>query len=720
MRQQILGRLYQLDVMWCRELIVLSYFWFLNISSYGIALQAFTTVIEHCPGSNVPSIRSQTQYHEISGIFYYTSWDEESVKSLKVYNDVAYYYSSYVYFAAVNCWHLACNCTHTHITNIGSGSPDKWPTLIIHYGLNGKKQLQYNGAWNFSALCQFLNNVLKPLERVYSADELREIRLQADVVILGLFKKSSCHEYKQYTAAAFKWLETDPLRSYRFVVTFGNISLPEFFNIKEKKVPRLEYLTMTKSIKSFNGDGELMWNVSNIVLWLHDEFNGVHSTLHGHSTPISLAVKLKQGPVVGIFANNLHFYEYMEEVLHASKMWSTPFNLCNLLTIQDLEDNINVGKTIKEFMNISNVEDASTCCYGQMKLDHLKHYYKNNILLTRLFQYVANPFLEVNNDLKSVHYLRNFYRQTKCLKTNIHHSIPLRIAIAQYLDKSIKGLQHRNKCNRTVSIVVVDNNEHANYLNFLGIPISNHNLATTFIADNEKESIYVMTETFGIHNFMKFLQNFFENNLSALQRNADVYPEKSTSKPDSFQLQEVNRFMFLNQLHYHNITTVVLIYSPSCPLCANLQNTFLQLAAVLRHQSNTIRFLRLNSQSNDLPWQFVMTTLPTLIVFPREHYANSRIFPSFLKTNFRNVLSFILAQLSAVDQVKLVLSICEGDALPQSKASCWQFVKKLITKHIAQHLHYWQLFETERNLIFERLSAFKDMSLDIQRNSRLL
>ncbi|KAL9904845.1 thioredoxin domain-containing protein 11 isoform 1-T6 [Glossina fuscipes fuscipes] len=704
-----------------RELIVLNYFWFLNINSFGISPKAFAAAIEHCPGSNVPAIRAQTQYHEISGIFYYTSWNEESVKSLKVYDDVAYYYSSYVYFAAVNCWHLACNCTHAHMTTVGSGSPNKWPTLIMHYGTNGKKQLQYNGDWNFSALCQFLNNVLKPLERVHSADELQDVKLQADVLILGLFKEAFCDEYKQYSAAALKWLETDPLRSYRFAVILGNNTFPDFFNVEDKKVPRLDYLTMTKSVKSFSGVGDLTWNVSSIISWLHDEFNGAYSTLHGHSTPINLAIKLKQGPVVALFATNLHFYKYMEQILHESKVWSRPFNACNILSIQDLQVSINIATIIKEFRNITNVKEASTCCYGRIKSVHLKDYYKTNILLTRLFQHVANPLMEVSNDFKSVPYLKNFYHEIKCLKTKIHHSISLRIALAQYLEGSIKDLQRNNKYNRTVSVVLIDNGEYTDYLNFLGIPISNHNLATTFIADNEKESIYVMTETFDIRNLMKFLQNFFENNLPSLQRISGASSMENVAfKPDFFQLKQVNRILFLNQLHFHNITTVVLIHSQSCPLCANLQNTFLQLAGIFRHQSNTIRFLRLDSQTNDLPWQFVMNTLPTLLVFPREQYANSRFFPSFLKADFRNVLSFILAQLPAVDQVKLVLYICEGNILPLSKGSCWRFVRKLITQHIAQHLRYWQLFESERSLIFKRLSAFKDMSLDIQRNSRLL
>lgn len=115
-----------------------------------------------------------------------------------------------------------------------------------------------------------------------------------------------------------------------------------------------------------------------------------------------------------------------------------------------------------------------------------------------------------------------------------------------------------------------------------------------------------------------------------------------------------------------------------------------------------------------------MPFLPALLVFPENRFSESRLFPSHLKPDIRNVFGFILSQLTADQQVRLVLAVCQSGTLPTGHSqSCWQFAKTILMQHIGKHLQYWQMFEAERSLIFERLRAFKDMSLDIQRNLRL-
>lgn len=58
----------------------------------------------------------------------------------------------------------------------------------------------------------------------------------------------------------------------------------------------------------------------------------------------------------------------------------------------------------------------------------------------------------------------------------------------------------------------------------------------------------------------------------------------------------------------------VLFYSTQCALCTVFTNTLLYVAKVLKHLVN-LEIVRIDSDKNDLPWQFTMESVPTFIIF---------------------------------------------------------------------------------------------------------
>lgn len=58
----------------------------------------------------------------------------------------------------------------------------------------------------------------------------------------------------------------------------------------------------------------------------------------------------------------------------------------------------------------------------------------------------------------------------------------------------------------------------------------------------------------------------------------------------------------------------VLFYSTQCALCTVFTNTLLYVAKVLKHLIN-LEIVRIDSDKNDLPWQFTMESVPAFIIF---------------------------------------------------------------------------------------------------------
>ncbi|XP_023307057.2 uncharacterized protein LOC111688777 [Lucilia cuprina] len=676
--------------------------------------------IEQCPGTDVPNIRHQTQFNEISVIFYYTQWSEESLEALKHYNDVAEHFGDRVYFAAVDCWHLACNCSKTLTITVGSGSPHKWPTLMVHYGRQGQLKIQYNGLFTYRAMVQFLKNVMQPLERLANRQELDQMKASTDAIVMGVFENANVKEYKQYLMASLKWLEHDPIRSYCFIVNFVK---PNDTNVK---VPNL-LLQNHKTKKSFVDYHDFKWNASNIVQWLQDDLNDDYSLLHGYTTPITIAQKIKKQPVLVIFVNQpQQFFGYMEKYVDKKQH----FTKASLVCKKSYKRKVKIGNSQHVIRNLPIFSDSRYCHYYNpvLVLKNLYNYYEINHYMKELYQQFANPALSQQsyNPTKEIYELLDFYQHTECiLKKDIALQTTLHISVVKRLDGYLNNEQHLQNSNRSLATVLLDTQRYQDYLENLDITPTPKSMATVILIDQEKENMFIMEDTFAMYNLMEFVKKFYNNGLTNYYKNKENIPANSLTRSSytfnyDIELKHLNRVIFLNNLqHSHNQTLIVLIYSPDCALCGNIQHSFIQLSLLLRHIPD-LNFIRINVMDNDLPWQYNMPFLPALLVFPEQRFSESRMFPLHLKPDIRNVFGFILSQLKAQQQVSLVLAMCQRGSLPAVHSqSCWQFAKTILMQHIGKHLQYWQMFEAERSLIFERLRAFKDMSLDIQRNLRL-
>lgn len=689
--------------------------------------------VAKCPGLDVARIRQYTQQNEISLIFYYTRWSADSLHALEEYNDVAMYYGDKVFFSFVDCWHLSCNCSRALGPGIGS-SPNKWPTLMAYYGRRGQLQVQYHGLWSFRGMQQFIDNLLHPLKRFSTVESVQQAHQLSDALIMGVFQTPNCKEYKHYLMASLKWLESDPLRTYVFGVDFVTNTSEASGILKYDHIPDLIYMG-SSGIKKFSDVGGYLWNASHILLWLHRELKEDLTNLHGYSTPITIAQKLQENPVLAVFVNDAYrFYGYMEKLINTRSLLSCntkPF-ICSRVTKNKERGDVNVQQLdIEQLFQISTDDKNCYCNVNKVLNKNLGYYYDINKYLTNIMPNLACPFKNGNSDIakSDIENLAEFHYTTKCLDSDPRISNSLQIITAKYLQNLIDNHKTLYNSNRTLSVVLLDTDSYKDYLQNLDIEPNKFSLATTFIVDVKQEGIFPLAYDFDIETLKEFIQQYYKHNLLPYFRNEHINGYGSTVKTQmpsqdnthNFEVKSLNRLLLLNSLQYaHNQTLVLLVHTPECALCGSLQHTFIQLSGALRHMSPELQFARINAHLNDLPWQFNMASLPALLVFPKHRYGDSRLFPSNLKPDFKNVFGFILKQIPAEDQIKTTVSFCQSRILNTlNTQSCWRFAKNLLTQHIDRHLHYWELFENERNVIFESLRAFKDISLDVQRNLNL-
>lgn len=88
-----------------------------------------------------------------------------------------------------------------------------------------------------------------------------------------------------------------------------------------------------------------------------------------------------------------------------------------------------------------------------------------------------------------------------------------------------------------------------------------------------------------------------------------------------------------------------------------MSQNLLTVSNLLNEMTN-IKFVRIDGDKNDLSWFYTMNQFPSLVIFPGENKAESRIFPSTFKVTFKNIFGFILSNLSRPSRFYAMMLSC--------------------------------------------------------------
>ena len=88
----------------------------------------------------------------------------------------------------------------------------------------------------------------------------------------------------------------------------------------------------------------------------------------------------------------------------------------------------------------------------------------------------------------------------------------------------------------------------------------------------------------------------------------------------------------------------------------------------------------IDSERNDLPWQFTVDRYPTLILYPANGKMDSRSFPYAVELSVVNLVKFILSHLPVGKRIGWFVNSC-------NQAACWLEARRRIAVQMAVVRH---------------------------------
>lgn len=218
-------------------------FLFLRYSKGSLPVPIFPSYIDEWPSGALTPVRNKISGNELSLVFFYAPWCAESHHAKNAFQEVAKFYSTDVYFAAVNCWRPTGECRAKYPKVL------RWPVVAAYYP-NGIA-IQYKGDWSFHSLGLFVEKLLTPMERITTSQELFNQKMSNDFVVLGLFEKLDS-SYQMFVQTALKSLELR--RNIAFTVFVGNSSKNDLGNLNlTQKWPTIKVYNRFSSMVSIIG-----------------------------------------------------------------------------------------------------------------------------------------------------------------------------------------------------------------------------------------------------------------------------------------------------------------------------------------------------------------------------------------------------------------------------------------------------------------------------------
>ncbi|XP_041531865.1 thioredoxin domain-containing protein 11 isoform X6 [Microtus oregoni] len=194
------------------------------------------------------------------------------------------------------------------------------------------------------------------------------------------------------------------------------------------------------------------------------------------------------------------------------------------------------------------------------------------------------------------------------------------------------------RTNKTLNIYLLDSNLFWLYAERLGAPSSAPVKEFATIVDVKEESHYILDPNQAL---MKFTLESFIQNFSVLYSPLKRHLTGSDSAQFLSQhlITEVTTDTFW-EVTLRKQDVLLLYYTPWCGFCPSLNHIFIQLARLLPEDTFTVA--RIDVSQNDLPWEFMVDRLPTVLFFPCNRKDLSVKYPGDLPITLPNLLRFIL------------------------------------------------------------------------------
>ncbi|EFA08737.2 thioredoxin domain-containing protein 11 [Tribolium castaneum] len=622
---------------------------------------------------------------DIAFVMFYAPWDAESQTARKQLEIAAQYMQKEVAFVAVNCWQPGSECKRQY------SKVYKWPVLIA-YPTHGRG-IQYNGPLEAFHIIKFLQNVCKPILRPETVDELMG---KHDTVVLGKINVlPGSYEYAVFYSTALRFLERDPFRDTIFAV-----------------LPQKSDFDPSISLHVWNGTidfkGEL--TTESLTSWILKNSHQITSWVSPTGMKsLSLSNFMQPGPTLILFTPRnplLQQTDHFDMLREAAYDYYNCANNSHLTTRQKLirESRLRNRKNYVKMTqkchtrppvitNVPNIWTNNTDICNCVDKESLNKFCESSVL--------AKPVLQ-----QSVDRCRGF------LLTQQYSQV---VFESRGLEGGANITGSACASNSSLKFVAIDSLRYYQFAERLGVGLGQK--TGVVIVNDKMETHYVMSGNVNSDNLRLFISNFTQKTLPRSLRSKvhvrtksdHVYPHLNCSRSSQFCVRELTTGDFLPTVLQPNKVVVVFYYSKQCAFCSGFAYMFLTAARLLSPVKD-ISFVRIDGDSNLLPWEYTMESFPTILFFPSVRKSESRAFPRNLPITVPNLLGFILTNIDPILKLKTMWCICCQTKFPDEKIKCVTSLRMETLTIIGTTLREWRNSSRKQKVLY-KLQVLRQLHL---------
>uniref|UniRef100_A0A3Q4B9E3 Thioredoxin domain-containing protein n=1 Tax=Mola mola TaxID=94237 RepID=A0A3Q4B9E3_MOLML len=647
---------------------------------------------------------------EVSLIFFYAPWCAHSMSARQELQQVAKKLAKQVQFVAVNCWWSQGKCRRQNRFY-------HYPIIHLFYRRFGP--IEYKGPFVAPYVESFILKVITPLTYLPSRATLKDFLSSHEPRVVGFFQFNSSPQppgYITYLSSALQSLKRD----FRGVIRFGvvtNKRVAEAISLKEDESVHL-YRRLNSSLifprreRNFTSEAISSWvfeHHETILQWLQPP--GTKSRL--------LERELIKGPALLLFLphnplgcspnpvlqdNHCHQSVRVADIAvryhscnnHSSWDKSLPSRSQCCQSVVLPESSTSVCEVCLS-LSRSVLTSSSVCCSfpsmtqeGDVLQSHLRH--------CCLHQDSASVSMQTTPSLGCSNFMGNyspFSQYSACCRrvNELNESrakeepdtprvqvMPPPLSTSSFFGSQqggddITGL--RCQTNRTLRFYVLDVALNWPLAVRLGATADgNSDGSFAAIVDLKDEVHYVLHRSPGIpltESLEAFIRNFsapyslLQRHLVGEEDRKGGVEEHQHSAPRPL-ITELTTSSFLPCIMDLQKDVLLFYYTQWCGFCSVLNHIIIQLARLLQG-NGTIAVARVNVARNDLPWEFMVDRVPSILLFPkyRKHYSVK--FPDNLPITLPNLLRFILQHSGSVQYAGRPGTASNGAEAPSSRTS---------------------------------------------------
>lgn len=716
---------------------------------------------------------------EVSLIFFYAPWCAHSMAARQEVQQVAKKLAKQVQFVAVNCWWSLGKCRKQNRFY-------QYPVIHLFYRRFGP--IEYKGPFSAPYVENFVLRVITPLTYLPSRATLEEFLSYHESRVVGFFQFNSSPQpsgYITYLSSALQALKRDFRGAIRFgVVT--NKQVAEAISLKEDETVYLyrrlnSSLIFPRSERNFTSEAICSWvfeHHETVLHWLQPP--GTKSRL--------LEQELTKGPALLLFLPHnplaLQPSPLLQQVAeiavryhscdmnknHSSLDKSFTSLCCQSVLLQ--ESSSSVCEVCLSLSRLSLSGSSARCSFPSLAQegDPLQPYLRHCCL-----HQLPEP-ISVQSPLPCSNFLDSyspFSRYSACCRTvepQLNNEsqakeemdaqrVPLMPPSASVPPSSVPPQEGDAftglwcQTNRTLRFYVLDvalnwplaarlgatrNTSASLHQEADGRAGGSSDGSFAAIVSLKDEAHYVLHRSPAAtltESLEAFIRNFSAP-FSLLQRHlVGEEDKKEEEEPNHQHPQPSSRPLLITELTTSSFLPAVMdlhkdvllfYYTQWCGFCSTLNHIIIQLARLLQG-NNSITVARVNVARNDLPWEFMVDHVPSILLFPkyRKHFTVK--FPDDLPITLPNLLHFLLQHSGSVQSSDKPLST---DAETDSPVGANTVLRAefLALQREVQALHHArerlsqqlaQLWRENRRLTFD-VHSLEEQNAELQRERQSL